>query len=104
MERTVSGNIDPPPIFPPEIDRWIRSFKVRSFPWIDRKRIYFNVQYFAPGQSICKPPVWDRTVFIINNEAGRTAVSHFAESVADYISTMPEELFIEGKEVQLEYE
>jgi len=28
-----------------ELDRWIGSYNVRSFPWIDGKRIYFNVQY-----------------------------------------------------------
>jgi hypothetical protein len=41
-----------------ELDRWIGSYKVRAFPW-NGKRIYFNVQYYAPGQSIEKPPVWD---------------------------------------------
>ncbi len=51
-----------------ELDRWIGSYKVRSFPWIDGKRIYFNVQYYAPGQSIEKPPVWDKTVYVTDNE------------------------------------
>lgn len=29
-----------------EIDKWIGSYKVRVFPWIDGKRIYFNVQFW----------------------------------------------------------
>lgn len=71
-----------------EIDRWISSYKVRSFPWIDGKRIYFNVQYFAPGQSIEKPPVWDKTVYIINNEAGRRLVHEFTNSLVNHIAGM----------------
>jgi len=39
-----------------EMDKWISGYKVRSFPWIDGKHIYFNVQYYKPGQSIEKPP------------------------------------------------
>ena len=31
-----------------EIDKWIRNYKVRSFPWIDGKHIYFNVCKYAP--------------------------------------------------------
>ncbi len=54
-----------------EIDKWISGYKVRSFPWIDGKRIYFNVQYYAPGQSVEKPSVWDKTVYITDNNAGR---------------------------------
>ena len=32
-----------------EIDKWFGCYKVRYFPWIDGKQIYFNVQYFPPG-------------------------------------------------------
>lgn len=49
-----------------ELDRWIGSYKVRSFPWIDGKRIYFNVRYYAPGQSIEKPPVSTRREEVLN--------------------------------------
>lgn len=92
------------PIFPPEIDKWIEGCKVRSFPWIDKKRIYFNVQYFAPGQSLCKPPVWDRTVFIVNNEAGRRVIQNFTHSLVTHISTMTNSVFMGGKEVQFEFQ
>lgn len=71
-----------------EIDKWIRAYKVRSFPWIDGKRIYFNVQYFKAGQSISKPPVWDKTVYITDNEAGRRIVKEFTDSLLEYVVQM----------------
>ncbi|NLE04931.1 MAG: hypothetical protein GX638_09030, partial [Crenarchaeota archaeon] len=58
-----------------EIDKWISGYKVRSFPWIDGKHIYFNVQYFTPGQSVEQPPVWDKTVYIADNESSRLLIT-----------------------------
>ena len=71
-----------------EIDRWISGYEVRSFPWIDNKRIYFNVQYYIPGQSIEKPPVWDKTVYITDNEAGQKLVNDFTDSLVEYVAQM----------------
>jgi hypothetical protein len=71
-----------------EIDKWISSYKVRSFEWIDGKRIYFNVQYYAPGQSISKPPVWDKTVYITNNEAGQRLINNFTHSLVEHVAQM----------------
>jgi hypothetical protein len=71
-----------------EIDKWVGSYKVRSFPWVDGKHIYFNVQYFAPGQSVEKPPVWDKTVYITDNAAGRRLVYDFTHSLVEHIATM----------------
>jgi hypothetical protein len=70
------------------IDKWIMSYKVRAFPWIDGKRIYFNVQYYAPGQSIEKPPVWDKTVYITDNTAGQRLVNDFTHSLVEHIAKM----------------
>lgn len=70
------------------IDKWVGSYKVRSFPWIDGKRIYFNVQYYAPGQSIEKPPVWDKTVYITDDDAGQRVVSDFTHSLTEYVAKM----------------
>ena len=70
------------------IDKWIGPHKVRAFPWIDGKRIYFNVQYYAPGQSIEKPPAWDKTVYITDNEAGRRLVNDFTYSLVEHIANM----------------
>lgn len=72
-----------------EIDQWMAGgYKVRAFPWIDNKRIYFNVQYYAPGQSIHKPPVWDKTVFITDNEAGQRLVYEFTHTLVDNVALM----------------
>ncbi len=70
------------------IDKWISGYKVRAFNWIDGKRIYFNVQYYLPGQSIEKPPVWDKTVFIIDNENGRKLVNEFTHSLVEHVARM----------------
>lgn len=71
-----------------EINKWVNSCKVQSFPWIDGKLIYFNVQYYAPGQSISKPPAWDKTVYITNNEAGRNLVYNLTDSLVEYVSNL----------------
>lgn len=81
-----------------EIDKWIGSYKVRAFPWIDRKRIYFNVQYYAPSQSVEKPPVWDKTVYIIDNGAGRRLVCDFTDSLVNHIAGMR---LVESAEITL---
>lgn len=71
-----------------ELDRWVGPYKVRAFPWIDGKRIYFNVQYYAPGQSIEKPPVWDKSVYITDNAAGRRLVFEFTHTLVENIVIM----------------
>ena len=80
------------------IDKWIGSFKIRSFPWIDGKRIYFNVQYYKHGQSISNPPAWDKTVYITDNSAGQRLVNDFTHSLVEHIAKMQ---IIEGTEVVL---
>lgn len=71
-----------------EIDRWLGSYKVRSFPWIDNKRIYFNLQYYAPGQSIERPPAWDKTVYIADNLSGRRLISNFLDTLIEHVANM----------------
>lgn len=71
-----------------ELDKWVGAYKVRSFLWVDGKRIYFNVQYFAPGQSVVKPPAFDKTVYITNNDAGRKLVCDFTHSLTEYVANM----------------
>lgn len=71
-----------------ELDKWIGSYKVRSFPWIDGKRIYFSVQYYASGQLTEKPPVWDKTVYITDNIAGRRLVYDFTDSLVNHTACM----------------
>ena len=71
-----------------ELNKWFGSYKIRSFPWVDGKRIYFNVQCYAPGQSIEKPPVWDKTVYITDNAAGQRLVNELTHSLAEHIANM----------------
>jgi hypothetical protein len=68
-----------------ELDKWIGSCKIRAFPWVDGKRIYFNVQYYAPGQSTSKPPAWEKTVYIANNPEGQRLVYDFTHSLVEHI-------------------
>lgn len=71
-----------------ELDKWVGAYKVRGFQWIDGKRIYFNVQYFKPGQSIEKPPAWDKTVYITDNAAGRRLVYDLTHTLAEHVACM----------------
>lgn len=71
-----------------EKDTWVNGCHVRIFPWIDGKRIYCNVQYFRSGQSIEQPPVWDKSVYITDNEAGRRLAYDFIDSLVNYVIGM----------------
>jgi hypothetical protein len=71
-----------------ELDTWVSGCKVRVFPWIDGKRIYVNVQYFVPGQSIEQPPAWDKTVYVIDNEAGQRLVFDLTHTLVEHIVKM----------------
>jgi len=70
------------------IDTWIAGYKVRAINWIDNKSIYFNVQYFMPGQSIGSIPTWDKTVYITDNEAGQNLVNNFTHSLVEHVAMM----------------
>lgn len=70
------------------IEGWVAGYKIRAFPWIDGKRIYFNVQYYAPGQSLGKPPVWSKTVYITDDAEGRRLVNEFKHSLTEHIAGM----------------
>lgn len=71
-----------------EIDKWVDGYKVRSFPWVDGETIYFNVQYFAPGQSLSQPPVFDKSVYVTDNTAGKRLVYEFTSSLAEHVARM----------------
>ena len=71
-----------------EIDAWIDGYKVRSFPWIDGKRIYVNVQYYKPGSSLSQPPAFDKSAFIVDDEVGRRFVNEFTHTMVNYISRL----------------
>lgn len=69
-------------------DMWIDGCKVDISPWLDGKRIYVNVQYYVPGQSIHQSPAWDKTVYVTDNAAGRMVVSDYAHSLVRHIANM----------------
>lgn len=71
-----------------EIDTWVDGYKVRSFPWIDGKTIYFNVQCYQPGQSLSQPPAWSKTVYITNDVAGRYMVENLLSSLTEHVANM----------------
>lgn len=71
-----------------DIDKWVSGYKVRSFPWVDGKTIYFNVSYYAPGQSLSRPPVWEKTAYVTDNEAGQRVVNSFTDSLTNYVARL----------------
>lgn len=71
-----------------EIDKWVSGYKVRSFPWIDGKRIYLNVQYYLPGQSLSQPPAFDKSVYIADNEAGQNLIQNHLDSLVEFVARM----------------
>lgn len=71
-----------------EIDKWVGSYKVRAFLWIDGNLIYFNVQYYSPDQSLEKPPAQDRTAYIKGDSAGHRLVFEFPHTLATYVAEL----------------
>ena len=84
-----------------EIDEWIDGYKVRSFPWIDNKRIFFNVIYYRAGQSVHAKPVWDKTVYVVDNERGRKLAYENTATLTEYVASMQ---IAEGSEVTITVE
>ena len=70
-----------------EINSWYSGCLVQAFPWIDGKYIYVNVRCFLPGQSISQAPAWDRSVFVLDDEPGRTIVYKYTDSLVNAISS-----------------
>lgn len=68
-----------------ELNKWVGACKVRAFPWIDKQHIYVNVQCFQSGKSLYQPPVFDRTVYIKNDEKGRDLVFEFTDTLVEAI-------------------
>lgn len=81
-----------------EINKWFGGCLVRAFPWIDHKRIYFNVRYYLAGQSVHAKPAWDKTVYVNDNEAGRKLVYENTDSLVDYVAAMQ---IVDGSEVTI---
>lgn len=79
-----------------KIDGWYSGCLVQAFPWIDGKYIYVNVRRFLPGQSISQAPAWDRSVFVLDDEPGRTIVYRYTNSLVNAISSgkIPDKAYI----------
>ena len=48
---------------------FIDGYFVHTEKWYDGT-IYFNVRYFCPGQSINQPPIFDKSIYITDNDKG----------------------------------
>jgi len=46
------------------------------------------VQYYAPGQSLSRPPVFDKSVYITDNDNGKRLVNDFLDSLVCHIAQM----------------
>lgn len=70
------------------IDTWVAGCKVRVIPWVDGEHYYFNVQYYAPGSSLSRPPAFDKTVYITANERGEKMIESCLNSLVDFVSNL----------------
>lgn len=71
-----------------EIDDWIGGYKVRAFLWPTSNHIYVNVRYFAPGKSLPRPPVFDKSVFIENTPKGERLVFDFTHTLVEFVARL----------------
>lgn len=67
------------------INKWVSGYKVDASPWIDHETIHFCVTYYMPGQSIQQPPVWEKTVYITDNENGRRMLTERLYSLVEFV-------------------
>ena len=47
-----------------DYEGWVAGYKVRAFDWIDGKNIYLNIGYYAPGASLFRPPVHEKSFLL----------------------------------------
>lgn len=66
---------------------FVDGYLVHIEKWYDGT-IYFNVQYFRPGQSINQSPIFDKSIYITDNDKGRYMVQNFKNSLAEYVARM----------------
>lgn len=71
------------------IERWINRYKVTAIDWYDGENIYFEIEYYRPGQSLGKSPIWSKS-FLIPNCEEQKIHDHF-DSVAVNLATITDE-------------
>lgn len=69
-----------------EIDDWIDGYKVRAFPWIDGKNIYFSVSCYTPGQALSQGPAWEKVAYITYDETARRAMREWLHTLVRAIA------------------
>lgn len=67
-----------------DFKRWVNGYLVHVTRWYDG-RIYCNVQYFRPGQSIHQPPALDKSICMANTAATHRVLSEYLDSLVAYI-------------------
>ena len=66
---------------------FVDGYLVHIEEWYDGK-IYFNVRYFKSGQSMSQPPIFDKSIYITNNDKGRFIVENYKSTLANYVARM----------------
>lgn len=61
------------------IDKWVASYKVRAFDWVDGENIYLHIEYNRPGASLSKPPAVEKSFLIPREE--EVKVRNFLHSI-----------------------
>ena len=46
------------------------------------------IQYYQLGQSIEQPPVWDKTVYITENDNGYKLINDFIYTLVEHVANM----------------
>jgi hypothetical protein len=67
------------------VEKWVSGYKVTYFPWIDGKRIYLNIQYYKPGSSLYRPPSWEVTVYLADNDESRDLLENYETSLIEFV-------------------
>ena len=67
-----------------DIDTWVGNCKVRVME-LDDSSYFLHLQYYNSGQSLVKPPSWERTYFIKKTENAEWFIKNRLNSIVSHL-------------------
>lgn len=69
------------------IEKWLENAKIEIFESPDSEWLHVTISQYSGGQSIERPPLWERTVYIKKNTEGRDFVFEYTDSLLHYVAS-----------------
>ena len=69
------------------IEKWIENAKIEIFEIPDSEWLCVTISQYSGGQSIEKPPLWERTVYIKKDAEGKRFVFEYTNTLLHYVAS-----------------